>query len=182
MPERLSLSQNTDSANVYRSASAAVDSKTPLTVLAEIREGQPTTTQHMHATLESTKESELRKTEQHRKARTLLPHLSDLRTAIPHNKTSDGNAVMIAGKSPKFYHGSHPIANGTYLIGCILMHLDIMLRSHSALKATPNPDTTYMDGYKRLVQHLWRHPKCRQIGKDRTQNSQTHRRRPQERM
>jgi hypothetical protein len=50
-----------------------------------------------------------------------------------------------SSKSSVYYYGGHAIVNGTYLIGCILMHIDIMLKNHPRFKRIENTDSTHMD-------------------------------------
>ena len=47
-------------------------------------------------------------------------------------------------KAGSFY-GSHALTNGTYLIACILTHMDHMLTSHPMFKKIQNSDSTFLD-------------------------------------
>lgn len=79
---------------------------------------------------------------------TLLLGIAERGHITPSNAQSSLSSIIHESpnraKTGSFY-GSNSITNGTYLIACILMHMDTMLSSHPMFKKIKSSDSTFLD-------------------------------------
>ena len=146
--DRTSLGKSSRAAEAHRAVSSSMGSETPLGVLMEIREGQARLLEEIKGLVEVHKEAELRNGERHRELCTVL-----LGIAESGNGTTSTRGITLpahhsdgaTGLRNESFYGSHSIANGTYLIGCIMMHMDSMLQAHTKFRRVQSSDSTFMD-------------------------------------
>lgn len=146
--DRISFSRNSEAAEAHRTASSSIGAETPMGVLAEIREGQSRLLDEVKTLIKVHQEVELRAQERHREMCTVLLGIAEsssngLRT-IRHTSSVALRGSEEETRSGSFY-GSHSITNGTYLIACILMHMDNMLQSHPKFRKIQSTDSTFLD-------------------------------------
>lgn len=146
--DRISLNKSADTAQAYRLVSSSIGSETPLGVLAEIREGQTRMIEEIKGLAGILQEAELRTEQRHRETCTILLGIAELGGGgvPPGTETVPAVQAETRGTSRSCsYYGSHAITNGTYLVACVLMHIDSMLQSHPVFKKIQNRDSTFMD-------------------------------------
>jgi hypothetical protein len=142
--EKISLNSNTHKANLHREVSSSIGSETPLSVLTEIRESQGRAVEELKSISQALVEADKKTEERHREMCTLLLGLSGMGMAPDASPTGTGAAQPPSG-APKYYYGSNLIKDGTYLMACILMHIDKILSSHPTFKKIGNTDSTFLD-------------------------------------
>jgi hypothetical protein len=146
--DRVSLGKNSDAAETHRLVSSSIGSETPLGVLTEIREGQSRLLQELKALAEIQRETEARREERHREVCTILLGIAEPSRTYASEGTRASNVPhqsVSLGSDGKSFYGSHSIANGTYLVACILMHMDSMLQAHPKFKKIQTSDSTFLD-------------------------------------
>lgn len=146
--DKVSLNKNSSSAEAYRSISSSIGTETPLGVLVEIREGQSRLLESLKALNDTHREKEANDQRRHEQMCTILLSIAE-RGGETHHVTTVGPSTSFSTNQPSQkmcnYYGGYAISSGTYLIACILLHIDNMLQAHPRFKKIQSSDSTHMD-------------------------------------
>lgn len=143
-----SLSANSSAAEAYRSVSSSIGTETPLGVLVEIREGQSRVLSSIKDLIDTYKESDAKAQRRHEEMCTILLGIAERDRSSSQVTTKTSSVSLPQGDAPSrsgSYYGGSLISNGNYLIACILMHIDNMLRDHPRFRKLAATDSTHMD-------------------------------------
>jgi len=146
--DSLAFNRSSETANSARRISSSVGVETPVVVLSDIRDVQC-------KTLEVLKDIrsflvEVDKVQEHRHKElctVLLGATSGISAAAPRvGATGQEHPTGRTGvPRQQYYYGSTTILNGSYLLGCIMMHLDLIAREHPFFSRIRNTDNTVAD-------------------------------------
>jgi hypothetical protein len=146
--DKTSLNRSSRVAEAHRAVSSSIGSENPLGVLTEIREGQARLLEVMKTMIEASRDAESARERRHTEICTILLGIAESGGRREQETVHTSSSVYreaVAGPRGGSFYGSHSIANGTYLIGCIMMHMDSMLQAHPKFKKIQSTDSTFLD-------------------------------------
>jgi hypothetical protein len=146
--DNLAYGRSSESANIARKVSSAIGAETPAVLLSDIRDVQCKTLASFKDLAAQLAEMEINTERRHKEICTiLLGAVSGVSSSLASKPELPLRQLHTAatGAKQRYFYGSITISNSSYLIGCILMHLDLISRNHPFFSKIKDTDMTVAD-------------------------------------
>lgn len=142
LAEGLTRSHINESAERGRGLAAAIGTETSATILPDIRDVGTKCLARLERVEALLEESERNSAVRHRELCTILVGLLNAGGPSSPNTGSVPSTVSAPAGKEKFFYGATSLSSGAHVIGCVLMHLDVLLAEHPSFQRIQHTDST----------------------------------------